>query len=762
MKLSTRFTWIAFSTALLSAAALVVTLLAADFAYRKSLWQAQSEATFAANASWPSILHYRIAPAAEREFKLYRGQHTEVAWIAAKHVDGEVIASEPPLGDQNPDALLERSAASRLEVLHSTVEDGTLAATSYRGALAGLPYMDRMFLLSVPILSPLDPLRSDVSLDAYRLAQSKYDGVGARYVVGYLEQGIYLGDIVLSVATSSGKILGIALLILLLVFAFARSHARAISKPLVKMAEVAQAISAEEVPAKIKLPKRRNDEMAEITRVLNSVIDGLQRMRTKMEVDRSLMNLRADSSARKLDKATAEVDRTRHQIHRVSYFDPVTGLANRRLMLEHMSLLIQIASRERRHLGLVLLDISSIRRVHEAMGRESSDEVLRQLASRVIETVRESDLISHEPMAQDIARLDSDEFCVVMHGIHESEGAMTAAKRLVDVIQEPLTVNGESIRIETFAGVAIAPIHARSPEGLVRAADVALNAARERKNGYPALFDNEMDERGSERFQLEVDLRNANYDKEFYLLYQPQVNPDNGALLGVEALLRWRHPSRGNVPPFKFIPIAEQSGQIEAVGNWVVRRACADLQKLKSEGKAPPRVSVNMSSAQLGDAFVRVVRNAIDEYQVAPGELGLEITEGILVESVESVIEDLSTLHNDVGVHLSVDDFGTGYSSLSYLSKFPIDELKVDRSFVMAMEHDANAHQLTGAIIAIGQQLGLTVIVEGVENLKQLNLIKALGPVGIQGFYFSEPLGLEDLASFVVAASDSEQQPKNN
>ena len=339
-----------------------------------------------------------------------------------------------------------------------------------------------------------------------------------------------------------------------------------------------------------------------------------------------------------------------------------------------------------------------------------------------------------------------------MHGIYEADGAVAGAKRLLEELETPILVGGENITLKSCAGVAIAPIHARSPEDLVRAADVALSTARFQNNRQVALFDSDMDKRGSERFQLEADLRNADFDQEFYLVYQPQINPVSGDVVGMEALLRWRHPQRGEVPPSRFISIAEQTGQMTAIGSWVLRRACADFNAMCQVTPPPPRVSVNVSTAQFDERFVDFVKGTIEEYGLMPGQLGLELTESILVGSVDQAISHLKTLHEEVGIHISIDDFGTGYSSLAYLSRLPIDELKVDRSFVLAMESDPSAIQLTEAIVAIARKMHLSVIVEGVETAAQLALIKAMGVDGIQGYYFSKPLALGDMGAFLENA----------
>ncbi len=751
MTVSGRFTLLTSLTAVCSAFILVITFAYQTFEQRKVLWSSVLEARIATDPLLPSTLHFRNPSLAIQHLNQLNSGFP-LDWSMVLHVDGEILAVHPTGKEAVQSPLLERSGTNRLETLMAIQRVDNLEPGTHGKPKLGLSQPPLMLLVSVPVLSSIDPLRTDIGYNAYQARPLSNDLAGARYVNGYIEQGVFLGDFLFSMLGDLLPAVALILIIVLLTLFVIRVHARSLGAPLLHMARVAEAIDAEELPNRIELPPGYDENIVRITNVLNSMVDGLRQARTRLDVDRSLMGLRVDSTARKLDKAEAEIDKTRHQIHRVSYFDPVTGLANRRLMLEHMSLLIQIAARERRHLGIVLLDISDIRKIQEAKGRETADTVLRQLATRLARRVRESDVISHEPLAQDIARFDGDEFCVVMHGIYEADGAVAGAKRLLEELETPILVGGENITLKSCAGVAIAPIHARSPEDLVRAADVALSTARFQNNRQVALFDSDMDKRGSERFQLEADLRNADFDQEFYLVYQPQINPVSGDVVGMEALLRWRHPQRGEVPPSRFISIAEQTGQMTAIGSWVLRRACADFNAMCQVTPPPPRVSVNVSTAQFDERFVDFVKGTIEEYGLMPRQLGLELTESILVGSVDQAISHLKTLHEEVGIHISIDDFGTGYSSLAYLSRLPIDELKVDRSFVLAMESDPSAIQLTEAIVAIARKMHLSVIVEGVETAAQLALIKAMGVDGIQGYYFSKPLTLGDMGAFLENA----------
>ena len=276
------------------------------------------------------------------------------------------------------------------------------------------------------------------------------------------------------------------------------------------------------------------------------------------------------------------------------------------------------------------------------------------------------------------------------------------------------------------------------------------------RQSEPLLFSRELDDAGSERFLLEADLRKANFDREFELHYQPQIDCDTGAVSGAEALIRWNHPKLGNIPPFKFVPIAEESGLIIDLGNWIIERACADLADFRERRLQIPKMSINISALQLTDELLSVVRDALIQYRIPVNDIQLELTESLLVQDVDAVLSKLEVLREEIGVRLSVDDFGTGYSSLAYLAKFPLDELKVDRSFVVGMEADESAVKVTGAIIAMAKQLGLEIVVEGVDNPLQLKRLGDLGASVIQGFLFSRPLPREDFITYIESRGWSE------
>jgi EAL domain-containing protein (putative c-di-GMP-specific phosphodiesterase class I) len=288
-------------------------------------------------------------------------------------------------------------------------------------------------------------------------------------------------------------------------------------------------------------------------------------------------------------------------------------------------------------------------------------------------------------------------------------------------------------------GVALAPDSADDVEQLLGAADTAMLAAKKAGRNRIMLFDPSMEDSNRDRLQLETDLRKAIEREQLLLHFQPQVDSDSGDVVGAESLVRWNHPEHGLVPPFKWIPIAEELGIMDEIGNWVLRDACRSLMALRGSGHTLPKISVNVSALQFTESFIGTVQAALDESGLPPDSLELELTESIMINDEESTVALVQQL-KDLGVRLSIDDFGTGYSSLSYLSRFPLDELKVDRSFVLGLAKGKRNVELVRAIIAMAKNLGLDIVVEGVETVEELKFFRGEEARVIQGFLFSAPV----------------------
>lgn len=435
----------------------------------------------------------------------------------------------------------------------------------------------------------------------------------------------------------------------------------------------------------------------------------------------------------------SEQKQSAEHIHRLAYYDALTDLPNRRLFNERCEQALERAQREGWLLALLFLDLDRFKRVNDSLGHPVGDELLCLVAQRLKACLRHGDTV---------ARLGGDEFIVLLEGINGPSDAERVAQKILAALRQPLIVHGHKLDIGTSIGISCYPAHGRDATSLVKHADLALYQAKEEGRGHFRFYEDRLTERARERHFLEGELREALKRNELMLHYQPQITLDDGGLIGAEALLRWRHPQRGLIPPDKFIPIAEDSGLIIPIGEWVLRTACQQAKAWLDEGRGLPRMAVNLSGVQIEHSdILATVQRVLAETGLPPACLELEITETYIMRQAQrsiQVIEDLRGL----GICLAIDDFGTGQSSLGYLKRLPVDKLKIDRSFVMDIPQDTNDMAITRAIIALGHSLRLTVLAEGVENAEQAGFLSELGCDEAQGYYYSRPL---DASSFAAA-----------
>jgi diguanylate cyclase (GGDEF)-like protein len=408
---------------------------------------------------------------------------------------------------------------------------------------------------------------------------------------------------------------------------------------------------------------------------------------------------------------------------------------------------MRLAKRNNQTLALMFLDLDNFKRINDSLGHGAGDLLLREVGKRLIACVRESDVVGHyvdSGQKIDVSRLGGDEFTVVLNQIDKPDSAGVVAERLINALIKPMNIDNHEVVVTPSIGIALAPTDASDVEGLLRAADTAMyHAKASGKNSY-LFYHSDMDAADVERLQLENDLRKAIERNELVLHYQPQVSTKTGSVTGAEALIRWNHPEQGLVPPYKFIPLAEELGLIGALGDWVLVEACRQMKEFENEGLWLPKVAVNVSALQFNPTFVKRVREVLLQTSLAPSALGLELTEGIMLEDVSTTIEALHDLKK-LGVGLSIDDFGTGYSSLSYLSRFPLDELKIDRSFVIDIGRVDDDASLVTTIIAMARSMNLRLVAEGVETQEQYRFLTSKGTESIQGYLFSKPVTAEEL-----------------
>jgi len=426
--------------------------------------------------------------------------------------------------------------------------------------------------------------------------------------------------------------------------------------------------------------------------------------------------------------------RTESQIAYMAHHDALTDLANRVLFRHEMERALASAQRQETTIAILCLDLDRFKDVNDSLGHETGDALLRIVAERLRRCVREVDIV---------ARLGGDEFAVLQSGIRSPEDCSALATRIVDAIGMPYELEGQEIVIGTSIGIALALDKGTAPDQLLKHADLALYRAKSEGRSTFRFFEPEMDAQLKARRAMEADLRKALANREFELVYQPQINIGAGKVGGFEALLRWRHPEHGLVSPADFIPVAEDIGLIVPLGEWVIEQACRDA----AAWPEPIMVAVNLSSVQFRHrGLVQSVARALAQSRLAPDRLELEITESVLLQDNDMTTATLHQLRR-LGVHIALDDFGTGYSSLSYLRSFPFDKIKIDQSFVREMSSRTDCLAIVQSIASLGASLGMSTVAEGVETEDQFLQIRAAGCTEVQGYYFGRPKSAGDIST---------------
>ena len=427
------------------------------------------------------------------------------------------------------------------------------------------------------------------------------------------------------------------------------------------------------------------------------------------------------------------------RIRELADYDVLTGLPNRRLLRERFTQLLAVAERDSSEIAVIFLDLDHFKRVNDSLGHSVGDELLVEVARRLDGVVRRVDTL---------ARLGGDEFIFAMPGFHTAAAA-EVARRLLDVFARPFEVAGHELTVTPSLGISVYPSDGKDLEELLRNADTAMYRAKEVGRNAFQFYSSEMNTTTLDRLLMESNLRRALAQKEFVLHYQPLVNLETGLIIGVEALIRWLHPELGVIMPDRFIHVAEETGLINPIGDWVLCEACRQAQAWCDAGLPPITMAVNVAPVQFRQVgFVEVVAGALATSGLEANRLELELTERTVMHDADINLGTLSALHR-MGVDLSLDDFGTGYSSLAYLKRFPVGKLKIDRSFVADLETDPDDWAIASTIVSMGRSLRMTVLAEGVEKPEQLALLRKMGCNMAQGYHFSRPTSAEGMADML-------------
>jgi diguanylate cyclase (GGDEF)-like protein len=442
---------------------------------------------------------------------------------------------------------------------------------------------------------------------------------------------------------------------------------------------------------------------------------------------------------------TMGLEAANDQLRHLATHDALTGLPNRVLLDDRLEQTVVHAERDEQRFAVMVLDLDRFKFINDSLGHRAGDELLNQVARRLQSVVSKFDTV---------ARVGGDEFVLVLGSAADRPAAEGVAMRVFDSLKSPVTISGVDLHISTSVGIAFFPADGTSSENLIAHADAAMYCAKQRGRNNLQFFEPGMDTATRDRVKLESDLHLALANRQFELHYQPKVDTATDDFHSAEALIRWQHPEHGTIMPEDFIPLAEESGLINSIGEWVLREACRQCKAWQREGLPPLRVAVNVSASQFRQGnLLDVIHSAVNDAGLDPRFLELELTESAVMTNPEESADILEKL-SSIGVLVSVDDFGTGYSSMSYLRRFPIDKLKIDRGFVKDLMTRADDASIVQAIISLAHSLRLKVVAEGVETPEQLDSLRSMGCDQYQGFHFSPPLSAGDFGALIRRLRD--------
>jgi diguanylate cyclase (GGDEF)-like protein len=423
-----------------------------------------------------------------------------------------------------------------------------------------------------------------------------------------------------------------------------------------------------------------------------------------------------------------------------AYHDILTDLPNRALLRDRLELAIIQSRRKEEEIGLMFVDLDRFKAVNDSLGHLKGDELLRQVAARLKSCIRKGDTL---------ARVGGDEFVVLLPELRERGFASIVAQKFLQVLSAPFVLDNTTIHISASIGIAVFPEDGEKIDDLMRHADMAMYKVKaEGKNAF-SFYDRSLIDAAHDKVLLEQDLRRGFKAGELEMFYQPQVDGPTGKIIGAEALMRWNHPQRGLLVAGDFLPLAEEVGLMVPLSDWMVESVCRDVRFLRDRGKEEVRISINLSpTCLMRDNFFRTLSNSLDTWKIPGEQIEVEITENICIRNPEAAIQQLKKLQG-LGTRIAIDDFGTGYSSLAYLQRFPVDTLKIDRSFISEIGHDGGHFPVVLAVVAIASGLSLDLVAEGVESATQADYLEQAGCRIMQGYHFHKPMQLEQFADLL-------------
>ena len=662
------------------------------------------------------------------------------------------------LADLSAPGLAAQDKAQIERTLSSLASDGDIAYVAVNDA-SGRPFAERRF--SEKLQGPLPAQAANAASLQGGTRGTERIIAGTHYAelvepvianaggppIGFVQVGLSFDRQQKNFRTQVlGALTVIGLLVVVTVIATLLLTRRLVA-PMRRLMRAARAVGSGRLD--IYVPAKSSDELGLLTHTFNHMTQRLAESQAEVGNYQKTLEEKVTQRTRELEVATAHA-------YKLAQHDILTGLPNRSLLNQRLKQILAQALRDGTQVACLFLDFDHFKRINDTLGHDVGDQLLQAIAQRLTKAMRESDTV---------ARLGGDEFILVLPSLGAADATyevMAVISRVRESFMEPFRLSDQIPTLTCSIGVAIYPVDAPDAVTLIKQADTAMYAAKESGRNAYRFYTADMNARVQKRLQLETDMRRALMADEFFLVYQPQIEMQTGRPRGVEVLLRWRDPERGLVPPSEFIPIAEESGMIQALGERVLHDACRQVVQWHRQNM-PLRLSVNLSVHQLQhENWLSTVQAALMESGLSPHYLDLEITESVIITHAEKAVATLTKL-KQMGVSITVDDFGTGYSSLSYLARLPIHGLKVDQRFVHGLEQNKNDEAITQAIIALSHSLGLRCTAEGVETDAQFNFLRSHGCEEAQGFLITRPLAERDFRGWWVehetSFSGAQRQP---
>ncbi len=545
-----------------------------------------------------------------------------------------------------------------------------------------------------------------------------------------------------------GIVAAVLLVSLLVAYSLSAQMQHIITAPLFRLSAIARRISTERNYS-LRVGGEGRDELGSLIVDFNIMLEEIQARDEKLKTHQEELEARVAQRTRELERANLELASSKEQAESVAkrmqfhaHHDSLTGLPNRVLLNDRIKTELAHARREQSILALLFLDLDRFKIINDSLGHATGDQLLRIISRRVKDCVRDGDTV---------ARLGGDEFMVLLPRITSASDAGRISNKIIDSLTEPVSCNGHDLHITTSVGISVYPFDGTDPETLVRNADISMYRAKELGRNKAVYYTAELNAGSRKQLVLETNLRKALERNELKLFYQPKIDITLNTIVGVEALLRWQRPGMGYISPKDFIPIAEESGLITPIGEWVLHTAFRQLREWHDAGFTDLTMAVNLSSVQLArTGFENILESALVESGINPALAELEVTENVAMKNMESAAATLYKLKK-MGVSIAMDDFGTGYSSLSYLRSLPIDTVKIDQSFVCEIPDNMEDVLIAQAIIAMANSLNMALVVEGIETVRQLNFFRQQGCRIVQGYLFSKPVEPEAILEMLRA-----------